>query len=340
MTWRSYAGFIQDDWRIKPRLMLNLGLRYEYKSPLKEANGLWGNFDPALGMVQQGQSSVGDTLWKPDRKDFSPRAGFAWDVTGKGTTVVRGGASLIYSSFVAAHFMGPAPANGAGNVGAVPTGACKVAVIGACPSGQTLGGTISLGQAQFTGSNLNWDPTVNANPGLNGGLVFPQGAGISCAGVASCGIMSVDPNLKTPHMVNYNLGIQHTLGNNLSLELGYVGNHGDNLLGTLDINQCAPNANGDCVRPYDGHPGSLGNYPYLKYINHITNYARSNYTSFQATLTKRLSHGLNFTTGYTYGHGLDNGSLNRAGSNPQNSLNPNGEYGSSDFDVRHRLTVS
>jgi hypothetical protein len=329
MTWRSYAGFIQDDWRIKPRLMLNLGLRYEYKSPIKEVNGQWGNFDPALGMVQQGQSSVGDTLWKPDRKGFSPRAGFAWDVTGKGTTVVRGGASLIYTSFVAAYFMGPAPTNGAGNVAAVPTGACKVAVIGACPTGQTLGGTINLGQAQFSSSNLNWN-----------GVVFPQGAGINCAGVASCGIMTVDPNLKTPYMVNYNFGIQHTISGNLSLEVGYVGNHGDNLLGTLDINQCAPNPNGDCVRPYDGHPGSLGNFPYLKYINHITNYARSNYNSLQTTLTKRLSHGLNFTAGYTYGHGLDNGSLNRAGFNPQNSLNPNAEYGSSDFDVRHRLTVS
>jgi hypothetical protein len=326
VTWRSYAGFVQDDWRIMPRLMLNLGLRYEYKSPLKEVNGLWGNFDPKLGLVQQGQPSVGDSLVKPDRKNFSPRAGFAWDVTGKGTTVVRGGASLIYTSFVAAYFMGPAPAGtGTGaNVGAVPTAACATVVIGTpCPKG-----TITLGQAQFSGSALTWN-----------GVVFPQGA-VSCAKVASCSVMSVDPNLKTPYMVNYNFGIQHAITNNLSLEVGYVGNHGDNLLGTLEINQCAPNPDGDCVRPYDGHPGSLGNFPYLKYINHITNFARSNYNSLQTTLTKRVSHGLNFTAGYTYGHGLDNGSVNRAAGNPQNSLNPNGEYASSDFDVRHRLTVT
>jgi hypothetical protein len=93
MKWMHYAGFVQDDWRIKPRLMLNLGLRYEYNQPLREVNNLLGNFDPnsSTGIVQQGQPGVGPTLWKPDHKDFSPRVGFAWDVTGKGTTVLRGG---------------------------------------------------------------------------------------------------------------------------------------------------------------------------------------------------------------------------------------------------------
>jgi hypothetical protein len=310
--------------------MLNLGLRYEYKSPLKEANNLFGNFDPALGLVQQGQPSVGDTLWKPDRKNFSPRVGFAWDVTGKGTTVVRGGASVIYSSFFAATFMGWTPQNGGGgDVSAIPTKACTTVVApgGTCP--QTLGGTIDYGQANIAGKFLNWN-----------GVVFPQGAGINCAAAGSCSVKSVDPNLKTPYIVNYNFDVQHTITNNLSLQVGYVGNRGENLIGILDINQCAPNANGDCVRPYDGHPGSLGNYSYLRYINRITNYGHSNYNSLQTTLTKRLSHGLNFTAGYTYGHGIDNASLNRFGNTPQNSLNPNAEYASSDFDIRHRLTLT
>ncbi len=331
MTWKKYAAYVQDDWRITPKLMLNLGLRYEYASPIKEVNGLMGNFDPARGLVQQGQPSVGDTLWKPDRKNFSPRLGFAWDVTGKGTTVVRGGGSVIYSSFVAATFMGNGGAqNGSGSsVGAVPTGACTTAVNPgvACP--QTLGGTISLGQANIKGSLLNWN-----------GVVFPQGAGINCAGVASCSVLSVDPNLRTPYLVNYNFDVQHTITNNLSLEVGYVGNHGGNLLGLRDINQCAPNPNGNCVRPYDGHPGSLGNFPYLKYINFTSNDAHSNYNSLQATLTERLSHGLNFTAGYTYGHGLDNGSLNRFGGTPQDSTRPDLEYASGDFDVRHRFTLT
>jgi len=60
----------------------------------------------------------------------------------------------------------------------------------------------------------------------------------------------------------------------------------------------------------------------------------------QATLTKRMSHGLSFTAGYTYAYGLDNGSLNRFGLLPQNANDPGAEYGNSDFDVRHRLTIT
>jgi len=58
MTWRSIAAFVQNDWRVTPKFMLNLGLRYSYVSPIKEVQWLLGNFDPARGMVQQGQPSV------------------------------------------------------------------------------------------------------------------------------------------------------------------------------------------------------------------------------------------------------------------------------------------
>jgi hypothetical protein len=333
MTWKSYAGFVQDDWRIKPRLMINVGLRYSFVSPIKEANNLYGNFDPnsQFGLVQQGQPGVGDTIVKPDYKNFSPRVGFAWDVTGKGTTIVRGGSSMMYSTFSTAQFMQSGQQNfgGGGGLHVIPTGACKTSVPitvppTTCP--QTLGGTILLGNATIPGANLNWN-----------GPVFPQGAGLSCTSKVPCNIIVVDPNLRTPYIINFNLGIQHAFTNNLSLELGYVGNHGDNLTNFRDLNQIDPVTG---VRPYDGHPGSLGNFPYLKYINQTSNDGRSNYNSLQTILTKRLSHGLNFTAGYTYGHGLDNGSLSRFGNLPQNSLNPGAEYASSDFDVRHRVTLT
>src|SRR6202521_5040868 len=328
MKWNKYAGFVKDDWRIKPRLILNLGLRYEYAGPIREVNNLWGNFDPnsQYGLVQQGQPSVGDTLWKPDHKNFSPRVGFAWDVTGKGTTVVRGGASIIYSSFVGATFMSQSGLSDAGtSVAAVPTGACRMAVpVGtSCPAGETFGGTIQQASVTIPGSKLTWN-----------GVVFPPDVGFACTADAPCDVAGVDPNLKTPYIVNYNFGVQHSFTTNLSLEVGYVGNHGDNLLGIRDINQCAPNPDGNCVRPF------AAQYPYLQYINFASNDSRSSYNSLQATLTKRVSPGLNFTAGYTYGHGLDNGSLNRFGGLPQNSSNPDAEYASSDFDVRHRFTLT
>jgi hypothetical protein len=341
INWTSTAGFAQDDWRVKQRLMLNLGLRYSYVSPLKEANNLYGTFDPTLGLVQQGQASLGGTVVKPDYKDFSPRLGFAWDVTGKGTTVVRGGASVLYSMFSTAQFMQSGQQNfgGGGGLHVIPTGACRTAVPIGTPCPQTFGGSIVLGNATIPAGNLNWDPTVNATPGLNGGVVFPTGATLACGGGApACNIITVDPNLKTPYVVNWDLNVQHTFGSNLSLEVGYVANHGARLTNFIDINQLEPVTG---VRPYAARLDASGNpMSYLQYINRTVNDGRSNYNSLQTTLTKRLSYGLNFTAGYTYGHGLDNGSLSRFGNLPQNSLNPGAEYASSDYDVRHRFTLT
>ncbi len=345
MVWWHYAGFVQDDWRIKPRLMLNLGLRYEYEQPIREVNNLLGNFDPnsSTGIVQQGQPGVGPTLYKPDHKEFSPRVGFAWDVTGKGTTVVRGGSSVMYTTFFARAFMddGP-PNNSAGNIAADPSGACNTTVpVGqtcASVNGQTLGGTIDLGQPTFP--TPAWSSTTPT---------FPQGA-LSCTKSAPCTLFALDPHLKTPYMVNYNFGVQHSFGSNLSLDVSYVGNHGYELLALSDVNQCAPNPNPAQCQP-DQNPNPVTNkgtparpfnskFPYLQIINEQKNAAHSNYNSLQATLTQRTTHGLDFTVGYTYGHGLDNGSLNFQGLPPQNSKNQQAEYGSGDFDIRHRLTVT
>jgi hypothetical protein len=327
-TWHSLAGFAQDDWRIVPRLMVNLGLRYSYVSPIHENNNLFGNFDPKLGLVQQGQPSVGSTLIKPDYKDFSPRLGFAWDVTGKGTTIIRGGASVMYSMFSVAQFTQSGQQNFPGTTGlhVVQTGACTtdptqggVLPVGTpCP--QTFGGTIQLGNATIPGKFLNWN-----------GVVYPTGATLFCSPDRPCNFTVVDPNLKTPYIVNWHFGVQHAFSNNLSLEVGYVANHGDNLTGFIDINQLNPVTQ---TRPF------AQKFPYLQFINETVNDARSNYHSLQSTLTKRLSHGVSFTAGYTYGHGLDNGSLSRFGNLPQNSLNPGAEYASSDFDVRHRFTLT
>ena len=334
MNWTSTAGFVQDDWRIKPRFMLNLGMRYSYVSPIHEVNNLWGNFVPTLGMVQQGQPSVGNTIVKPDYGNWSPRVGFAWDVTGKGTTVVRAGASVIYSSYKAGMFMSQIglPDNSSTSLTSVPTGACKTVVVIGVPCPATFGGSIQFASTTIPASALKWS-----------GVVFPAGAGVSCTTAGPCSVLAVEPNLRTPFVVNYNLGVQHAFSNNLSLELGYVGTHGDNLIGIRDSNQIDPTTG---FRPYGtGGSACAANaascFPYLKFINYISNFGRSNFNSMQATLTKRVSHGLNFTAGYTYGHGLDNGSLNtQYGYMAQNANDTGAEYASSDFDIRHRFTFT
>ena len=108
LNWTSTAAFFQDDWRIAPKLMLNLGLRWSYVAPIKEANGLLGGFDPVRGLVQQGQPGF-DGIYKPDYKNFSPRAGFNWDITGKGTTVLRADPASFTGSTPQPSGCSPAP---------------------------------------------------------------------------------------------------------------------------------------------------------------------------------------------------------------------------------------
>jgi hypothetical protein len=380
MHWSETAGYIQDDWRITPKVTLNAGLRYSYESPIREVNNNWANFDPSsiTGLVQQSASS---TMWHPDYTNFSPRLGFAWDVTGKGTTVVRGGFSIMYSTFTAVMWMNQNTFQNstAVSIAANPTGAliqCAGAAFGepTCPA--SGGGNILLGSATHSASDLCWDPSTASGPGRTAACIagqttaFPSGGSLTCGdginGNASpCNLLAVDPNLKTPYIENFNLGIQHQFGNNLSLEIGYVGNHGARLTGYADINQPAAGA-GWCLNSLtaaqkadpNGCPGgapipvSAGinaqaaqearpyftRFPYIGFINQMSNNTRSNYNSLQATLTKRLSHGLSFIAGYTFAHGLDNGSLNRFGMIPQDGTAD--QYGNSDFDVRHRFTLS
>src|SRR6202521_1191704 len=275
LTWRSIAGFVQDDWRLTPKLMVNLGLRYSYVSPMKEANNLFGNFDPTspTGLVQQGQSSVGDTVFKPDRKNFSPRVGFAYDVSGRGTTVVRGGASVIYSTWVAASFVAQAGQQNFrnGSLAAIPTGALL--------NGTPGGGTITLGTVFEPLGPANWNSPAGGPGAFTGGTV-------KCTTGAPCVILAVDPNLKNPYITNWNLSVTRAFTTNLSLELGYVGNHGSRLTGFRDLNQIP--AGGGGIRPY------ATQFPYLGFIDQNSNDSRSNYNSLQATLTKRGTHGPSF----------------------------------------------
>jgi hypothetical protein len=151
-------------------------------------------------MVQQGQPSVGDNLIHPDRRNFSPRLGFAWDVTAKGTTVVRGGGSVMYSTIPAGTFttqLALQDSTGT-SIAADPTGACTTPVVIGTPCPKTFGGTNVLANATYPGSALHWN-----------GVVFPTGAGISCTAAIPCNLMAIDPNLKNSYVGSWNFGIQH-----------------------------------------------------------------------------------------------------------------------------------
>jgi hypothetical protein len=139
------------------------------------------------------------------------------------------------------------------------------------------------------------------------------------------------------------LNIQHAFTNNLSLEIGYVGNHGTKLISVADVNQiqnqsAAEIACGHCENNADRPYGVK--FPFLASINQVGNSYHSNYNGLQVTLTQRASHGLSFVAGYTYSHALDQSSSNWGYGPAQNSLDPAAEYGNSDFDIRHRFTLT
>src|SRR6267378_1892545 len=146
----GYAGFVQDDFRVTSNVTLNFGLRYEVNTVIKEAHNLLGNFDPVKGMVQVGQSGVSGP-YNPDRNNFAPRLGFAWDIGGKGRTVLRAGGGIMYETVNWESFLG---LNNSLGLATVPTGAQIDS------SGGTSGGNIATAVAFFPGSSLNWNGTV------------------------------------------------------------------------------------------------------------------------------------------------------------------------------------
>jgi hypothetical protein len=341
----GYAGFVQDDFRVTGHVTLNFGLRYEVNTVIKEDHNLLGNFDPTKGLIQAGQSGVSGP-YNPDRKNFAPRFGFAWDIGGNGRTVLRAGAGIMYETLNWESFLA---LNNTLGLATVPTG------VQINSSGGTSGGNIATGQVFFPGATLNWNGP---------GSVFGSNP-IDCDPVTGgpCTVMGVDRNLKTPYVSNWTVNIEHSFTPNLVLEVGYVGNHGSRLVGIRDINQPTTGAGWDasaiaaCVAAaFQGCAGATdaaaeqaarpynATFPYLAQIYQMGNIYRSNYDALQATLTSRNFHGLSMVAGYTYSHALDQVGANwdfGAGSGlPTDSSHTNREYASSDFDMRHRLTLS
>jgi len=254
LTSQAYAAFLQDDWRVTSRLTVNLGVRYELNTVVHDKNGQLANFDPIEGLVQSNSPYHGD------HNNFSPRLGFAWDVDGKGKTVVRAAGGIIYEQ------LSYDVLNGEGNLlglRTMPTGIPRIN--GGNPISIPLSGNIQLQSLQFTGPQLGpldaawnaFNPSAPAagqatlygsaasNAACGDGFTLPSGSAAGAAAPGACEIYGVDPNLRTPYVNNWNLDVQRAITNNLSVDIGYVGNHGTKLLGKSNINEPMPGTGWD-----------------------------------------------------------------------------------------------
>ena len=375
---QAYGFYVQDDWRILPRVTINMGVRYELNTVPTESNNLIGNFDPSMGLVQDGKQ-IG-SVFNGDHNNFAPRLGIAWDVTGNGKTVIRAAGGIFYTQFSYDAF------NGLNNVvGLVtePTGVPLYA--NGNPTPATGGGTINLGALTLQGSALGSATTPGtiryawANNGPNNPLFSAapscgDGTVTLSTGVtpSPCSILGVDRNLRTPYVAKWSLDVERAITNNLSLDVAYVGNRGIKLLGITDLNQPLPSLAGG-FSPGWGNPNDPNSpagqclasassgynncnpdagleqaarpfnakFPYLSYIYWINNNNFSNYHGLQVSMTQRTWHGLSYVLGYTFAHALSESPDSGLGYvQPIDSTNPRNLYGNSGFDVTHRFTFS
>jgi hypothetical protein len=342
----EFAFFAQDDWRILPRLTLNLGVRYENTLPLTEKTNGFGNIDPTLNtatdLVQA--TSSHPTVYKDDALDFMPRLGLAWDVFGKGKTVVNAGFSVldttavVYKSLISKGAILPA----------IPTGFTFVKTNGtpfAGPGNITEGNIALAGGVPGTASDGQpWavnKPVFNAGPSslqCGDGLPIP-GSSPAQNYPAPCVLNGINTNMKWPIVYGRSLGVQHAFTNNLSINVAYVGNHGTRLDNAGNINVPTlgaknSSANGfieQARRPYNTQ------FPFYADMFELSYQDISNYDSLQLALNQRVSRGLTFSAGYTYSHSLDEGGVHSQNMDPLHILL---DYGNASADVRNILTFT
>jgi hypothetical protein len=352
----DYSFFVQDDWKISPRWILNLGLRYELDMPAYDTRGRITDFDPELykarplsntvvtgltvpigGFVQAGNvihqydlpdvPNVGKRIVKSiDPNNFAPRVGFAFSPFDSGRLVLRGGYGIFYSR----------------------TSFTPIAIAIQLPPNYIVGSR----------SNPPFADPFFAAPSSDKFPTFVPGIDLATP--------VFDPNLRTPYFHQYNASVQYALKRDLALEIAYVGSRGLNLLRNVGINQARlasqqhpivndvtgavittnTPANAQQRAPFQGVALSSAGNAALPGFGQTQTTAQSNYNSMQISATQRLSKGLQFLAAYTFSKSIDNssGGASSAGIETSpilgNQLDNRANRGVSNFDRTHRFVLS
>ncbi|MCU1226684.1 MAG: hypothetical protein JWQ42_4777 [Edaphobacter sp.] len=338
----DFAGFAQDDYKLKPWLTLNVGVRYEIFGPPSDINGRLPTFDPTIashdapatgtlsgfvlpsnytgplpaGAVKSSHSG----LWGTSYKDVSPRIGFAARLQNHPLLVLRGGYGIYYDRM---------------------SGDLAEQTVGQPPFSFKQ----SLQGAQNAGATLQQPYNPALPPSSSFPIFLPRvpGGGLSLA--------AISPHLVDPYVQQYNLNLQYEVTQNLLWEIGYVGAKSTHIPGCLEFNQAllaspehpvngeTTNTNENIVQrlPFSGI--AQGSYICQTSFD-------SRYNSLQTSVTKRLSHGLQFLGSYTWSKNLNTTSGSGGLSNfelgflTNDQTNQRQARGLDDFDRTHRAVLS
>jgi hypothetical protein len=292
---RLHSAYAQDDWRALPNLTLNMGLRYEFATPVWESNNELSNFSPATQQLVQASpgSLYNRGLVKPNWLNFSPRFGFSYSADAK--TVIRGGYGIGYVQFNrvagANELAGNLPNSIDIPVFQNPLSAKSTV----SPAPEAL---CTSPQTQAVGSCF-----LTTQQGYPNTLLAPQTSPFNLINNVPTYVPARTP---TTYVQSFQLNIQRQLANNLTFSVGYVGNTGVHELLLADFNQAVNNnAAGTATlasrRPYNGAL-CCGD------ISMALNEGASNYNSLQTKLEKRYSAGLYVINSFTWSHAMDDAS--------------------------------
>ncbi|HST52930.1 MAG TPA: carboxypeptidase regulatory-like domain-containing protein [Pyrinomonadaceae bacterium] len=317
------ALFAQNDWKVRPNLTVNLGLRWEYFSPLSEKNGTLSNlvFGPPGQELTGASLQVVKSLYPPDRNNFAPRVGFAYspnygDRLGgffkENKMVLRGGFGIAYNRVPLLEF-----SNTRGN----PPFFARYAICCGTSSAD-FSTPFNNGQILYALGSDNSPFSYPANPALratfnaNGIPNLPPGASVEVWGAQS--------KVPTPYVYTYSLDSQYSLPAKLTAELGYQGSASRKLVRLVN------------ERFLFTDPGIFSN------ILFPTPDTTASYNALIARLTRRYSHGVMFDMTYRWAKSIDIVSYEgpTANTNPTYPLDVRQERGPSDYDVRHNFVAS